>query len=173
MDTTGPLTVDIGDISTRREEIMPCTHSDVGLFIHKEETMNQQVAVPTKHFTQWMQESINLLYKGITQQALRLVLANGVSLSIQASEYHYCTPRETVPYSKYTEFEVGYPSEEIGALMPYCDDCENPTKTIYGYVPLEVLDAYIASVGGVTGYAINIPLAKSESGDLIGLPKPE
>ena len=114
--------------------------------------MNQQVAVLTKHFTQWMQEGIRLEYKGITQQAARLVLANGVSLSIQASGTHYCYPRETVPYSQYTEFEVGYPSEEIEALMPYCDDCENPTETVYPYVPLEVLDAYIASVGGVTGY---------------------
>ena len=173
MDTTGSLAVDIEDISTRREEIMPCTHSDVGLFIHKEETMNQQVAVLTKHFTQWMQEGIHLEYKGSIQQALRLVLANGVSLSIQASEDHYCTPRETLPYSQYIEFEVGFPSEEIEALMPYCDDSDNPTDTVYGYVPLEVLDAYIASVGGVTGYVVNIPLAKSESGDLIGLPKPE
>lgn len=114
--------------------------------------MNQQVAVLTKHFTQWMQESIPAGYVDKFQQSPRLILANGVSLSIQASEYHYCTPRETLPYSQYTEFEVGFPSEEIEALMPHCDDCENPTETVYGYVPIEVLDAYIASVGGVTGY---------------------
>ena len=113
--------------------------------------MNQQVAVLTKHFTQWMQEGIHLEYKGSIQLSPRLILANGVSLSIQASEYHYCYPRETLPYSQYTEFEVGFPSEEIEALMPYCDDCENPTEAVYGYVPLEVLDAYITSVGGVAG----------------------
>ena len=111
--------------------------------------MNQQVAVLTKHFTQWMQESASTSYKPVP----RLLLANGVHLSIQAREYLYCTPRERLPYSQYTEFEVGFPSEEIEALMPYCDDCENPTETVYAYVPLEVLDAYIASVGGVTGYA--------------------
>lgn len=114
--------------------------------------MNQQVAVPTTHFTKWMQENICFKYKGITQRAACLVLANGVSLSIQASSTHYCSPRETLPYSQYTEFEVGYPSEEIEALMPYCDNCENPTETVYAYVPLEVLDAYITSVGGVAGY---------------------
>jgi hypothetical protein len=126
----------------------------VGLFIHKEETMNQQVTVPSKHFIQWMQEGIAFTYpKCSVQQSYRLLLANGVSLSIQASYTHYCTPRMLLPYAQYTEFEVGFPSEEIEALMPYCDDTSKPTETVYGYVPLEVLDAYIASVGGVAGYA--------------------
>lgn len=114
--------------------------------------MNQQVAVLTRHFTQWMQESIPAGHTDKFQQSPRLILANGVCLSIQASEYHYCLPRETLPYSQYNEFEVGFPSEEIEALMPYCDDSSRPSESVYPYVPLEVLDAYIASVGGVTGY---------------------
>lgn len=113
--------------------------------------MTNEVAVISKHFTQWMQENICLEYKGMTQQCCRLVLANGVSLSIQASGTHYSSPRETVPYSQYTAFEIGYPSERIEALMPYCDNEDEPTDTVYAYVPLEVLDVYIASVGGVSG----------------------
>jgi hypothetical protein len=119
----------------------------------KEEAMNQQVAVLTKHFTQWMQEGIAFTYPECSvQQSYRLLLANGVSLSIQASYNHYCTPRMLIPYAQYSEFEVGYPSEVIEALMPYCKDSNRPTETVYSYVPLEVLHTYIASVGGVTGY---------------------
>lgn len=117
--------------------------------------MNNVPAPLTKHFTQWMQEGICLEYKNITQQCHRLVLANGVNMSIQASASHYCSPRECIPYSQYTEFEIGFPSEEIEALMPYCDDDSNPTGTVYPHVPLEVLDIYIASVGGVVGYQSN------------------
>ena len=114
-----------------------------------------EVVVLTKHFTQWMQEGIPARYEGKLQQTVRLMLANGVSLSIQASEYHYCTPRENVPYSQYGEFEVGFPSAEIEALLPYAEYPERPTESVYGYVPLEVLEAYIGAVGGVVGYVNN------------------
>lgn len=107
--------------------------------------MNNVPAVITKHFTQWMQEGTTDLSGTEYQQCRRLVLANGVSLSIQASSSAYCYPRETLPYSQYLEFEVGFPSTEIEALMPYCEDPEYPTNTVYHYVPLEVLDKYMAT----------------------------
>lgn len=115
--------------------------------------MTTQVAPISKHFTQWMQEGLHMHYpnQGI-QQTRSLRLANGVSLSIQASSTHYCSPRKVVPYSQYTQFEIGFPSHRIEALMPYCEDEDQPTKTVYAYVPLTVLDAYIGSVGGVSGY---------------------
>jgi hypothetical protein len=70
---------------------------------NKEETMNQQVAVLTKHFTQWMQESVFEFDEDFRfRQAKRLLLANGVSLSIQASQYAYCYPREILPYAQYS-----------------------------------------------------------------------
>ena len=116
--------------------------------------MTQQLTVPTKHFTVWMQEGIQTHGFGGEryQQTKRLVLANGVSLSIQASSTHYCSPRISTQYSQYSKFEVGFPSHRIEALMPYCDDTDNPTGTVYAYVPLEVLEQYIASAGGVIGY---------------------
>lgn len=112
--------------------------------------MDNVPAVIAKHFTQWMQEGIRS--EGSIQQCRRLMLANGVSLSIQAGEYAYCYPREALPYSQYLEFEVGFPSTEIEALMPYCEDSENPTGTVYPYVPLEVLDQYMTT-NPVVGYA--------------------
>jgi len=45
--------------------------------------------------------------------APRVVCKNGFSLSVQASQYRYCSPRsDTGPY---THVEIGYPSfEEVG-----------------------------------------------------------
>lgn len=114
--------------------------------------MDNVPAVLNKHFTQWMQEGIRDSSASYFQQCRRLVLANGVSLSIQASESAYCEPRQTLPYSQYESFEIGFPSAEIEALMPYCEDPENPTGTVYPYVPLEVLDQYMAT-NPVVGYA--------------------
>ena len=118
--------------------------------------MSQDLIKPElqKHFTTWMQEAQfrqdNHPVFGY-QNTEHLILANGVSLSIQAGGSHYCEPRKNLPYSQYQSFEVGFPSARIEELMPYCNDEEKPTKTIYTYVPMAVLEHYIVSAGGVVG----------------------
>jgi hypothetical protein len=67
---------------------------------------------------------------------------DGFTMSIQASKYHYCTPRTDV--GPYTHVEIGFPSEAEPLLIPYADSPENPTDTVYGYVPREVVEAVIA-----------------------------
>ena len=61
-------------------------------------------------------------------------------VSVQASEYHYCTPREdNVEY--YEEVELGFPdflfSESF--ISNYAEDTATPKDTVYPYVPLEEL----------------------------------
>ena len=73
--------------------------------------------------------------------------ADGFTMSVQASEFHYCTPRDND--GPYAEFEVGFPSQPEDQLMPYAEDPERPTDTVYGYVPLEVIEALIEKHGGV------------------------
>lgn len=60
-------------------------------------------------------------------------------LSIQASEYHYCLPRENV--KEYTHVEIGFPSFEFSEafINKYADDPMEPCDTVYGYVPIEEL----------------------------------
>lgn len=60
-------------------------------------------------------------------------------LSIQASEYHYCLPRENV--KEYTHVEIGFPSFKFGDsfIKKYAEDEETPLDTVYGYVPIEEL----------------------------------
>lgn len=61
------------------------------------------------------------------------------NLSIQASEYHYCEPRDNC--SEYTHVEIGFPSFKFGDsfIKKYAEDKENPLDTVYGYVPIEEL----------------------------------
>jgi len=62
----------------------------------------------------------------------RVVFPDGFSMSIQASEYHYCAPRDNV--GPYTEVEVGYPSQAEPLLEEYSDGCG-----VFAYVPKEVI----------------------------------
>ncbi len=89
--------------------------------------------------------------KSSERHAKQLTLGDGTKLSIQASEYHYCSPRITLPsYEEYTSFEIGFPSRKIDELMRYAEDDDNPTGTVYGYVPKEVIEALIESTGEVS-----------------------
>jgi hypothetical protein len=73
--------------------------------------------------------------------------ADGLILSVQASSTHYATPR--INHGPYTHVEVGYPSEPVEELMPYAEDGDCPTQTVYGYVPVEVVEQVIESHGGI------------------------
>lgn len=77
----------------------------------------------------------------------RVILSNGKSLSVQASEHHYCAPRRVCDY--YYEVEVGFPDEVIKTLLEYAEDADNPKDTVYPYVPIELVDEYITSCGGI------------------------
>ena len=73
--------------------------------------------------------------------------ADGFEMSVQASSYHYCTPRNSV--GPWTHVEVGFPSERVEVLMPYAEDTFEPTSTIYAQVPINVVEYVITSHGGV------------------------
>lgn len=79
-----------------------------------------------------------------------ITCASGFTFSVQASKNHYCTPRMDHAV-RYTHVEVGYPSKRIEALMEYIDGSEeDPTKSVYGYVPIEVVVKIIQDEGGLT-----------------------
>ena len=78
-----------------------------------------------------------------------LVCRDGFNVSVQASATHYCQPR--ADSGPYTHVEVGYPSAPSDLLAGYAEDETAPTDTVYGYVPLAVVEALLASHGGVAG----------------------
>ena len=84
-----------------------------------------------------------------------VVCADGFGVSIQASDCHYCEPRisqypenDFVPYET---VELGYPSEADEDLLPYqeCPDREDPTESVYGYIPVSVVDKVLEKHGGI------------------------
>ena len=84
----------------------------------------------------------------MTQTRPRIELNDGFNVSVQAGWGIYSDPRNYA--DKYSEFELGYPSEKDEIIIPYCEDSENPTETVYGYVPKEIVEKLIKKHGGFT-----------------------
>lgn len=76
---------------------------------------------------------------------------DGFKMSVQAGETWYCLPRKTLESGEYEAVEVGGLNKEEELLMPYAEDAKKPIKTVYGYVPVEVVDAVIQKHGGLYG----------------------
>lgn len=75
---------------------------------------------------------------------------DGFSMSIQANECAYCSPRENSnTMSIYGTMEVGFPSEEESLILQYAEDIDRPTDTVYGYVPVEIIQEVINKHGGL------------------------
>ena len=78
----------------------------------------------------------------------KVVCADGFSMSVQANATAYSMPKMTgAPV--YTEVEIGFPSAKEELLMEWCEDKEDPTGTVYGYVPVQVVVNVIAKHGGM------------------------
>lgn len=90
-------------------------------------------------------DAYDFYYKHIRTK--RITCLDGFSLSVQASHYHYCSPRSNEgPWSK---VEVGFPSAKPRFIMEYAENPDNPTETVYGYVPVELVNKLIESHGGI------------------------
>jgi hypothetical protein len=83
----------------------------------------------------------------------RITCVDGFSLSVQAGEFNYCTPR--INSDNYLSVEVGFPSEKDDDLMEYAENPETPTETVYGYVPVDVVERVIEKHGGMNCHHID------------------
>lgn len=78
----------------------------------------------------------------------RLYCNDGYSISVQASSFHYCEPRLN-GIQDYESVELGYPSEEDELINEYAEDDLDYTETVYGYVPIEIVEELINKHGGI------------------------
>ena len=79
----------------------------------------------------------------------KIVCADGFNISVQGGTHsHYCSPRETCNF--YQEVECGYPSEREETLMPYCECSSDPLQTVYGYVPIDIVEEIVKKHGGIS-----------------------
>ena len=76
-----------------------------------------------------------------------ITVKDGLKVSIQAGEGKYSEPQED--YAVHVQVELGFPNEIVREWMPYVENPENPTETVYPYVPLEVVAAAIDRKGGI------------------------
>ena len=80
---------------------------------------------------------------------------DGFTISVQASQIHYCSPKSNS--AEWTHFEVGYPSSEEPLLAPYIliesddGDVVDYTESVYPNTPIDILIDVLERHGGVDG----------------------
>ena len=84
---------------------------------------------------------------GVSRNKL-VVCASGFKMSVQAHAGAYCKPRISGA-DKYTHVEIGFPNQKEPLLMNWCEDQQDPTGTVYGYVPVQVVTNVLAKHGGI------------------------
>lgn len=80
----------------------------------------------------------------------RIVCKDGFSMSVQAGEGIYCAPRMCLDNGEYESVEIGFPSNEEPLINEYAENSTDYTDTVYGYVPIELVDEVIAKHGGLS-----------------------
>ena len=83
-----------------------------------------------------------------------LVCKDGFTMSIQASDTHYCSPQANDQI--YSRVEVGFPSKREQLLMKYAENAEKPTGTVYGQVPVDIVARIIEKHGGIDWQKIDV-----------------
>ena len=77
---------------------------------------------------------------------LPITCADGFNISIQGSQGHYSSYNKET--NKFTSVELGFPSETDELIIKYAEDPDEPTETVYPYVPVDVVNKLIKKHGG-------------------------
>lgn len=105
----------------------------------------------TPWLSDWLAENRRPRCGGMVLRAPVIVCGRGLQMSVQANRFCYCIPqRDTGPYRW---VEVGFPNRKIREFLRYAEDRKNPKGTVYGYVPVRVVEKVINRYGGVQGVA--------------------
>jgi len=84
--------------------------------------------------------------------ARRLECNDGFTMSVQGSHFAYSTPRKN-DADYYSTVEVGFPSTKPESFFSYAENENSPMDTVYGYVPVELVEREIELHGGLKGPA--------------------
>lgn len=89
----------------------------------------------------------------------RILCKDGFEFSVQAGKQFYSSPRSDEADTIYQACEVGMPNAKEDLLMPYIESArDEPTKAIYPYTPVDVIEQVIAKHGGY--YVAGIPMVR-------------
>ena len=75
-----------------------------------------------------------------------IVCEDGFRMSVQASESNYCSPRNNE--GPWMSVEVGMPSHSESLILEWAEDKDDPTGTVYGWVPADVVLEVVDKHGG-------------------------
>lgn len=100
----------------------------------------------------------NNLFSSSVAFAPRLICEDGFSMYVQGNTRDYCRPHSNE--GPWTHVQVAFCSSSVEQIYPFVevfdygeDDDETipeqNTQTIYGFVPVEVVDQLIQSHGGI------------------------
>ena len=78
----------------------------------------------------------------------RVECASGFSMSVQAGKFNYSRPRINDADS-YSLVEIGMPSSPEPLLEQYAEDASSLTKTVFPYVPRQLVVDIICKHGGI------------------------
>lgn len=78
----------------------------------------------------------------------RMKCADGYEVSVQAGFYLYSEPR-TDEAGEYTKVELGFPNMVDPELEEYAEEWDDPLGTVYGWVPVELVNKLIEKHGGI------------------------
>ena len=86
------------------------------------------------------------LSERLSEQKIKQMCFGDLKLSIQASEYHYCSPGKDCDY--YYEVEIGFPNFNFSEdfILKYAEDKDTPQGTVYAYVPISVLSKELSEI---------------------------
>ena len=119
---------------------------------------NKQSTQNTVQHQEYTNDELQKHLKSGEQDKYRRALAfpitckDGFEFSVQASDYHYCTPRNLE--GPYTHVEAGYPIDNEEMLGPYAEvDYDDYVSAVYPQVPVGVILSIINKHGGVMSSA--------------------
>ena len=93
-----------------------------------------------------------------TDRNRQVVCADGFTMSVQAHQGAYCTPRMSGA-RKYTHVEVGFPSEREDLLIQWAEEPDKPTQTVYGWVPVQTVTNVLVKHGGIVDGEVPLGVA--------------
>ena len=82
-----------------------------------------------------------------------IVCSDGFTMSVQVGDNLYSTPKKVA--KRYSNVEIGYPSEHEPLIEEYAECYTSEeldidfTNTVYGYVPVKLVDKVLKKHGGI------------------------
>ena len=97
-------------------------------------------------FKEWLKEASTNRSNDFKNLLPELSLRDGTHLSVQASKFHMCEPKEKLMDGNYESVEV---YTHVNNIKELNKTCWNPTPYIYGYVPVEFMENLCMLHGGI------------------------